>query len=118
MKEKYTQDNLNEFFEEFKNLPNSYKIDQVHRLLNNPHAKATHSVKSHFKYLKLIIMTSTILIGIISLYVWLAPENANTQNRTHRHLVKSTLSIQENKNSQVVQKDTEKVKLNEKNTKP
>ena len=94
MKENYTQDNLNNFFEEFKNLPNSYKIDQVHHLVNNPHAKATHSVKFYVKHLKFTIMTSTILLGIIGLYLWLAPENSTSHENIKTLSDKSTVSNQ------------------------
>jgi hypothetical protein len=77
MKEIYTQHTLNEFFEEFKNLPSSYKIEQVHQLLNNPDAKAMHKVKFHFKHLKLIIMTSAFIIGITTTFLWFSPKNTN-----------------------------------------
>jgi hypothetical protein len=77
MKEIYTQHSINEFFEEFKNLPNSYKIEQVHQLLNNPNAKATQKVNFHFKHLKLIIMTSAFLIGITTTFLWFSPKNTN-----------------------------------------
>ena len=36
MKEIYTPQSINQFFEEFKSLPNSYGIEQVRQLLNNP----------------------------------------------------------------------------------
>lgn len=78
MKEIYTQHTLNEFFEEFKNLPNSYKIEQVHQLLNNPNAKATHKVSSHFKHLKLTIMTSAFIIGVSAIFLWFNPQSPNT----------------------------------------
>jgi hypothetical protein len=78
MKEIYTQHTLNEFFEEFKNLPNSYKIDRVYLLLNNPNAKATHKVNSYFKHLKLIIMTSAFIIGVSVIFLWFNPESLNS----------------------------------------
>jgi hypothetical protein len=76
MKEIYTHQTLNQFFEEYKNLPNLYKIEKVHQLLNNPNAKATHKVDSHFKHLKLIIMTSAFIIGVLSILLWLTPKES------------------------------------------
>ena len=84
MNEIYTQHTLNEFFKEFKNLPNSYKIEQVHQLLNNPNAKATHKVNSHFKHLKLIIMTSAFIIGLTTTFLWFSPKNSNTDVASDR----------------------------------
>ncbi|MCG8702010.1 MAG: hypothetical protein MI922_28405, partial [Bacteroidales bacterium] len=90
MLELYTQHTLDEFFEEFKNLPNSYKIEQVHQLLDNPNAKATHKVNSHFKHLKLIIMTSAFIIGITSVFLWLNPlETAGIHIATEPVVVKN-----------------------------
>lgn len=76
MKEIYTQDTLSQFFKEFQNLPNSFKIEQVHQLLNNPNAKATHKVPSHFKHLNFIIMTSAFIVGVTTLLL-LLPKTTN-----------------------------------------
>lgn len=77
MKEIHIQNTLNEFFGEFKKLPYSYKIEKVHQLLNNPYAKALHKVHSNFKPLKIIIMTSAILISVSAIFLWLNPESSN-----------------------------------------
>jgi hypothetical protein len=71
MKELYTQNTLNVFFEEFKKLPISYKLEQVHQLLNNPNAKATHRVNWYIKHLKLIIMISIITVSLTALLLTL-----------------------------------------------
>lgn len=75
----YTEQNITKFFEGFKSLQNSYKIEKVHQLLNNPDAKATHRVTHHFKHLKLIIMTSAFIIGAATLFIWFTPKNPNTE---------------------------------------
>jgi hypothetical protein len=84
MKEIYTQHTLNEFFEEFKSLPISYKIEQVHQLLNNPDAKAMHKVHSHFKHLKLIIMTSAFIIAMTALLFFNTPVKRVKKDTSHR----------------------------------
>jgi hypothetical protein len=93
MKEIYTQHTLNEFFEEFKNLPNSYKIEQVHQLLNNPNAKATHKVNSHFKHLKLIIMTSAFIIGVLSFLLWTTPKNTEHINIVSKPIIEQNENL-------------------------
>jgi hypothetical protein len=80
MKKKYTQNQLNEFFEEFKKLPDSYKIEQVHQLINYPNAKATHRVNTQFKHLKIIIMTSVYIIGVASIMLWLNPNESKVKS--------------------------------------
>ncbi len=92
MKEIYSQHTLNEFFEEFKNLPSSYKIEQVHQLLNNPNAKATHKVNLHSKHLKLIIMTSGFLISIVATFLWLTLKN-NHESKSINEIHKTTTSV-------------------------
>jgi len=77
MKEIYTHQNINEFFKEFKSLPNSFKIKKVHQLLNNPNARATHKVKFHFNLLKYIIVTSAFIIGVTVLLLWHSPEKTD-----------------------------------------
>ncbi|MBN1597238.1 MAG: T9SS type A sorting domain-containing protein [Bacteroidales bacterium] len=93
MKEIYTQHTLNEFFEEFKNLPISYKIEQVHQLLNNPDAKATHRVKSDFKPLTLIIMTSAFIIGVLSFLLWTAPKKTEHINFVSKPIIEQNKNL-------------------------
>jgi len=73
MRKKYTENDINQFFNNFKELPYSYKLEKVHQLINNPDAKAGHQVNSNFKPFKFIIMTSTIIIGITTIILWLSP---------------------------------------------
>jgi hypothetical protein len=88
MKEIYTLQSLDEFFDEFKNLTVSYKIDQVHQLLYNPNAKATLKVKSYYKLLKPIIMTSTFIIGISAILLWVtSKEPANKHSIKENHAI-------------------------------
>ncbi|MBN1181269.1 MAG: T9SS type A sorting domain-containing protein [Bacteroidales bacterium] len=86
MKEMNTQHTLNQFFKEFRNLPCSFKIEQVHQLLNNPDAKATHKVNYRLNHLKLIIMTSAFIIGAASIFLWWAPKET-------KQIVKEPLPI-------------------------
>lgn len=82
MRKKYTQHDIDQFFSLYKELPDSYKLERVHQLINNPDAKAMHTVKLNHKPFKSIIMTSTIFTGAIALLCWLAPiKTANTSNQ-------------------------------------
>lgn len=87
MKKKFTQQDINLFFSLFKELPQTYKLEQVHQLINNPDAKAMHSVKLNHKPLKFIIMTSTFITVAIILLCWLTPTKdpdiANQQANKH-----------------------------------
>ena len=56
MENKYTERDINLFYERFKHLPEYFEIGNVHQLVNNPNAKATHTVKFNYKHLKFIIM--------------------------------------------------------------
>ncbi len=89
----YTEHNITRFFVGFKTLKNSYNIEQVHQLLNNPNAKATHKVSSHFKHLKLIIMTSAFIIGITSLVLWLNPKESNKTDMVSEPVIYKSESI-------------------------
>ena len=80
MKQIDTQHTLSQFYEEFRNLPCSFKIEKVHQILNNPDAKATRKVNSHFKHLKLIIMTSAFIILFSSIFLWMNPFVQKTEN--------------------------------------
>jgi len=65
----YTDQDISQFFNEFKLLSNSFKIERVHQLLNNPNAKATNKVHFSNKHLKLIIMTGILLTGVVTLFL-------------------------------------------------
>lgn len=72
MKNKYIEQDLNQFFERFKQLPEYFTLEEVHQLINNPHAKATHTVNFNFKHLKIFLMTSACVVGLSTL-MWLTP---------------------------------------------
>lgn len=78
MKNKHTEQDINLFFERFKQLPEYFELEEVHQLINNPHAKATHTVNLNYKQLKFIIMTSAFIIGLSTL-VWLT-NNSTKEN--------------------------------------
>ena len=73
MKEKYTQQNLDQFFNQFRALPNSYNLEKLHKLINDPSLKPKNSIKLKYKSFKFIIMTSAIIIGLTSIIIWLTP---------------------------------------------
>lgn len=73
MRKKNTENDINQFFNNFKELPYSYKLEKVHQLINNHDVKAGHQVNSNFKPFKFIVMTSTIIIGITTVILWLSP---------------------------------------------
>jgi hypothetical protein len=101
MKEIYTNQNIDEFFKEFKSLPNSFKIEKVHQLLNNPNAKATHKIKSHFNLLKFIIITSALIIGVSALLLWHSPEKTdNYVFSTEKHSVHNEYSTLDKKDEE------------------
>ncbi len=84
MQKKYTQQDIDQFFDNFKELPNSFSIEQVHQLIDNPNAKAKHRVKYQSKLLKRIIMTSAFIIGVSALLLWLSPEEPVKADKTFK----------------------------------
>ncbi|MDB4334822.1 T9SS type A sorting domain-containing protein [bacterium] len=86
MKTKYTDEDFHLFYQRFKKLPQYFELNQVHQLINSPNAKATHWAK--FNPLKLLIMTSTLIIGVTSFLLWMNPkpvdvaQNPNQQDKT------------------------------------
>ncbi|NJO68930.1 MAG: hypothetical protein HC830_06250 [Bacteroidetes bacterium] len=72
----YTQSELDQFFNHFKELPNSFTIEKVHQLINNPDVKARHTGHS-FNLLKFIIMSSAFIsiITVVALWFGLNEEN-------------------------------------------
>lgn len=74
MGKSFTQQDIEKFLSDFKNLSNPYKIEKVHQILNNPHAKAKHSVKLNYKPFNFIIMTSALIIGLSALLIWSNPK--------------------------------------------
>ena len=87
MKKIYTQQDINEFFNHFKELRNSYELEKVHQLINNPNAKARHSVKLNHNPLKFIIMTTAFIVSVTTLLFWLIP-NKNIEVTNH-HVIKT-----------------------------
>ena len=70
MKKKYSQEDIDQFFGNFKELPEYYDLEKVHQLINNPDAKATQTGNNYFKPYKFLIMTSTIIAVVASLLLW------------------------------------------------
>jgi hypothetical protein len=78
MEKSFTQQDIEKFLSDFRNLSNPYKIEKVHQLLNNPHAKAKYSVKLNYKPFNFIIMTSVFILGLSALIIWSNPKKANS----------------------------------------
>jgi hypothetical protein len=77
MEKTYTQQDIEKFLSNFRDLANPYKIEKVHQLLNNPHAKARYSVKLNYKPFNFIIMTSAFILGLSALIFWSNPKTSN-----------------------------------------
>ena len=92
MENSYTEQNITKFFEGFKSLQNAYHIDKVHQLLNNPNVKVRHKVSSHFKNLKLIIMTSAFIIGALSFLLWLGPKDTDQVNTVSNNKIEQNIN--------------------------
>jgi hypothetical protein len=78
MEKTYTQQDIEKFLSNFRDLTIPYKIEKVHQLLNNPHAKARYSVKLNYKPFNFIIMTSAFVLGLSALIFWSNPKTSNT----------------------------------------
>jgi hypothetical protein len=78
MEKSFTQQDIEKFLSDFKKLSNSYKIEKVHQLLNNPHAKARYTVKLNYKPFNFIIMTSAFILGLSALLIWSNPKKTDT----------------------------------------
>ncbi|MGK7397396.1 MAG: T9SS type A sorting domain-containing protein [Candidatus Cyclobacteriaceae bacterium M3_2C_046] len=81
MKKKYKDNDLNQFYRQFKAMPDYYRLDQVHHLINNPPAKATQRGKTSINHLNITIMTITIM-GLGLLLYWWAPLQINQTAET------------------------------------
>lgn len=84
MKKSYTQQDIEKILGDFRSLRNPYNIEKVHQLLNNPDAKARHSVKLNSKPFNFIIMTSVIVIGLSALLFWSGPEKADVEPEAYK----------------------------------
>lgn len=102
MKKKYTIQHIEQFFEEFKKLPNTYSLEQVHQLIHNPDAKATHKVTQNH-HLKILIMTSAFLILLALLTFWLPKKQANVPDKQTSSFV---MVREESAQPQAVNSDT------------
>ncbi len=74
MEKSFTQQDIEKFLSDFRKLSNPYKIEKVHQLLNNPHAKARYSLKLNYKPFNFIIMTSAFILGLSALLFWSNPK--------------------------------------------
>lgn len=89
MKKIYTQQDINQFFEQFKKLSGSYELEKVHQLINNPNAKAMHRVKFNYKTFKFIIMTSAFIVGVSTLLILLIPNKTDNDRSFKDYSVNS-----------------------------
>jgi hypothetical protein len=98
MTQKYTQQNIDQFFSRFKELPISYSIEKVHQLINDPNAKATHSPKQFFKpfKFKLFIMTSALIIGLSALWFWPTTDEPSITNSMAKQYQQTVEEFQNN----------------------
>lgn len=87
MKRKYTHDDISKFIQKFKLLENSFTLDKVHLLLNNPNAKATHKLHKYSKHLKFIITIGIMLAGFLTLFLLLSPNNNLETNSSKEILI-------------------------------
>lgn len=70
MEKLYTQNDINKFLSDFRKLPDPYKLEKVHQLINDPHAMARQRIKLNHKPFNLIIMTSAFIVGVTALLIW------------------------------------------------
>jgi hypothetical protein len=81
MNDKYTNNDIEKFFGQFKRLPDCIELEKVHHLVKSPEAKARLSGKTFIKPFNLIIMTTTFITGLTVLTLWLSPtkeDNSST----------------------------------------
>jgi hypothetical protein len=69
----YTQHDINKFLSNFRKLPDPYKLEKVHQLLNDPYALARHRIKLNHKPFNLIIMTTVFIVGLTAILFWSGP---------------------------------------------
>ena len=74
MNEKYTN-NIENFYEQFKQLPDPIELEMVRQLINNPQAKAKPKGKVISKHFKLFIMTTTLVTLFTGALLWLGQNN-------------------------------------------
>jgi hypothetical protein len=77
MEKSFTQQDIEKFLSDFRNLTNPYKMEKVHQLLNNPYAKAKNAVKLNYNPFNFIIMTSAFILGLSALLIWSNPKKAD-----------------------------------------
>jgi hypothetical protein len=112
MEGKYSQQNIDQFFNQFKKLANLYKLDKVHQLIDDPNAKPKHLVKFNHIPFRLIIMTGTLITIVTVLVLWLVPEKPlKTNNTLEKTNVITGHTIQDKK-----QEEKNKIDTTEKKT--
>jgi hypothetical protein len=84
MNKKYSEQQIIQFFQQLKKLENSFSLEKVHQIINDPNAKARYKVKT-FKTLNLIIMTFLISISIVLVLLFSAPDT-RLSNETENDL--------------------------------
>jgi hypothetical protein len=73
MEKQYTENDLNKFFNYWKQISGGYGMEKVHQIINNPDAKAKWKGKSFFKPLNIILMTTIVITLITAISMWLSP---------------------------------------------
>ena len=96
MKKKFKDNDLAQFYRQFKALPDYFGLDRVHQLINDPSAKATQTGKSGFNHLNITIMT-TLIIGLGLLLYWWAPLVSNQSTENAKPPIENAPSIIEKK---------------------
>jgi len=73
MSNKYSEQQITQFFLQLKKLENSFSIEKVHKIINDPNSSARYKVKT-FKTSNLIIMTFLISISIVFVLLFSTPD--------------------------------------------
>ncbi len=83
MKKRYNIDDIKQFFEQFKQLPEYYGLEKVRLVINNPQAYAKPTIRANIVHLKYIIITSAIITSVLILFFFMRqPESAPISNHS------------------------------------
>ncbi|MBN1925750.1 MAG: T9SS type A sorting domain-containing protein [Prolixibacteraceae bacterium] len=97
MSKEYSQQHITLFFEQFRKLENSFTIEKVHLIINNPNARARYKVKN-VKPINLIIMTFLISISIVLALLFSSPgsKQENRAKQANQTIEKDIAVLEEN----------------------
>jgi hypothetical protein len=97
MKKKYTQKDIDQFFGNFKELPDYFELEKVNQLIDNPAAKATQTGSNYFLPKNFLIMTSAIIAVVGSILLWPeGPLQTNEKNAAQTPPASIVKGVQEN----------------------